>query len=91
MSETVWTLEFGDCIECGTGLVSLHATQFGAEKAALVLMKEKELPWLGQPDYKDWQYTERSAEENTEIIRYWRTRRAHDIVIIRKFEVQRER
>lgn len=80
----VYCVMAGDCIECGTNLVSIHVSEEGAVKAARELIREKELPWYGESDQDNWMYREIETEQVNNVIGYWRTARGYDIVTINK-------
>jgi hypothetical protein len=83
----VYCVQAGDCIECGTNLVSIHASEESAVKAAGVLIREKELPWFGQPDQKNWTYKEVPIEQVNNVVGYWKTVKGYDIVVVTRESV----
>lgn len=89
MTLPVFVVQSGDCVECGTHLVSLHLQWSDAVTAALAFIKEKESDWIDQPNFAEWEYVEIPFESHKEsnILKYWKTRDGYDIVIVTSEEV----
>lgn len=77
---TIYCVQQGDCIECGTGLVSIHATLDGAKETALRIIAELESYWTGAEDEADWMYVTQTPEGKERL--RWKTRKGHDIVVV---------
>jgi hypothetical protein len=89
-ASTVYCLQAGDDIECGCSLVSIHQSLEGALEAAKVLITDKEMPWLNQPDRGDWIYVSVEPSE-PKVLRAWKTHHGegYDTVIITREPLER--